>query len=95
MMEMSRVAGERDQLITLLLPLAEHVLDIILVHFREGCVVFFLTLFSSLDPSLCFLDLVVGCWRFLNVAVIFCTICFTTTKHCMGLVSVFGILFSL
>lgn len=36
MMEMSRVAGERDQLITLLLPLAEHVLDIILVHFREG-----------------------------------------------------------
>ncbi|CAK7343274.1 unnamed protein product [Dovyalis caffra] len=35
MMEMSRVAGERDQLITLLLPLAEHVLDIILVHFRE------------------------------------------------------------
>jgi nuclear pore complex protein Nup205 len=42
MMEMSRVAGERDQLITLLLPLAEHVLDIILVHFREGCVMFIL-----------------------------------------------------
>lgn len=35
MVEMCQIAGNRDQLITLLLPLAEHVLNIFLVHFRE------------------------------------------------------------
>ncbi|OVA00429.1 Nucleoporin Nup186/Nup192/Nup205 [Macleaya cordata] len=35
MVEMCQVAGNRDQLITLLLPLAEHVLNIVLVHFRD------------------------------------------------------------
>ncbi|XP_010250099.1 PREDICTED: nuclear pore complex protein NUP205 [Nelumbo nucifera] len=36
MVEMCQVAGNRDQLITLLLPLAEHVLNIILIHFRDS-----------------------------------------------------------
>ncbi|XP_042499811.1 nuclear pore complex protein NUP205 [Macadamia integrifolia] len=35
MVEMCQVAGNRDQLISLLLPLAEHVLNIILIHFRD------------------------------------------------------------
>ncbi|KAJ7956691.1 Nuclear pore complex protein [Quillaja saponaria] len=39
MVEMCRVVGNRDQLITLLLPLVEHVLNIMLVHFRESSVV--------------------------------------------------------
>ncbi|KAJ8753188.1 hypothetical protein K2173_017774 [Erythroxylum novogranatense] len=36
MVEMCRVAGSKDQLISLLLPLAEHILNIILVHFQDG-----------------------------------------------------------
>lgn len=35
MVEMCQVAGKRDQLITLLLPLAEHVLNVILIHFQD------------------------------------------------------------
>lgn len=35
MVEMCQVAGNRDQLITLLLPLVEHVLNIILIHFQD------------------------------------------------------------
>ena len=41
MVEMCQVAGNRDQLITLLLPLAEHVLNVILIHFQDGYVLFF------------------------------------------------------
>lgn len=36
MMEMGRIAGTRDQLITLVILLAENVLNIILVHFQES-----------------------------------------------------------
>ncbi|XP_058074466.1 nuclear pore complex protein NUP205 [Magnolia sinica] len=36
MVEMCQVAGNRDQLITLLLQLAEHVLNILLIHFQDG-----------------------------------------------------------
>ncbi|PIA65680.1 hypothetical protein AQUCO_00100883v1 [Aquilegia coerulea] len=36
MVEMCQIAGNRDQLIILLLPLAELVLNIFLVHFRDG-----------------------------------------------------------
>ncbi|GAV68346.1 hypothetical protein CFOL_v3_11849, partial [Cephalotus follicularis] len=39
MVEMCRVAGNRDKLITLLLPLAEHVLNIILVHFQDSSII--------------------------------------------------------
>lgn len=35
MVEMCRVAGNRDQLTTLLLQLAEQVLNILLIHFQE------------------------------------------------------------
>lgn len=35
MVEMCRVAGHRDQLTTLLLQLAEQVLNILLIHFQE------------------------------------------------------------
>lgn len=38
MVEMCQVAGNRDQLITLLLPLAEHVLNVILIHFQDGSI---------------------------------------------------------
>ncbi|KAK6945091.1 Nucleoporin Nup186/Nup192/Nup205 [Dillenia turbinata] len=38
MIEMCRVVGNRDQLITLLLPLAEHLLNVILLHFQEGSI---------------------------------------------------------
>ena len=41
MVEMCQVAGNRDQLITLLLPLAEHVLNVILIHFQDGYDLFF------------------------------------------------------
>ncbi|KAK8523521.1 hypothetical protein V6N13_113466 [Hibiscus sabdariffa] len=36
MVEMCQVAGNRDQLISLLLPLAEHVLNVILIHFQDS-----------------------------------------------------------
>ncbi|KAK7258456.1 hypothetical protein RIF29_24034 [Crotalaria pallida] len=36
MVEMCRVVGSRDQLIILLLPLSEHVLNIILIHLQES-----------------------------------------------------------
>ncbi|XP_077210823.1 nuclear pore complex protein (DUF3414) isoform X2 [Tasmannia lanceolata] len=36
MVEMCRIAGNRDQLITLLLQLSEHVLNILLVHFQDS-----------------------------------------------------------
>lgn len=39
---MCQVAGNRDQLITLLLPLAEHMLNITLIHFQDGYIPFFL-----------------------------------------------------
>lgn len=39
MVEMCQVAGKRDQLITLLLPLAEHVLNVILIHFQDSSIV--------------------------------------------------------
>lgn len=35
MMEMCHVAGNKDQLINLLLPLMDHVLNIILIHFQD------------------------------------------------------------
>lgn len=35
MLEMCHMAGNRDQLITLLLQLAERVLNILLIHFRD------------------------------------------------------------
>ncbi|XP_057969128.1 nuclear pore complex protein NUP205 isoform X2 [Malania oleifera] len=39
MVEMCQVAGNRDQLITLLLPLAEHVLNVIFIHFQDGSII--------------------------------------------------------
>ncbi|XP_022729594.1 nuclear pore complex protein NUP205 isoform X10 [Durio zibethinus] len=36
MVEMCQVAGNRDQLISLLLPLAEHMLNVILIHFQDS-----------------------------------------------------------
>ncbi|KAK9141697.1 hypothetical protein Syun_011097 [Stephania yunnanensis] len=36
MVEMCKLAGNRDQLIAVLLPLAEHVLNIILIHYQDG-----------------------------------------------------------
>lgn len=36
MVEMCQVAGNRDQLVTLLLPLAEQLLNVLLVHFQDG-----------------------------------------------------------
>ncbi|KAE8668521.1 NUP205 protein [Hibiscus syriacus] len=36
MVEMCQVAGNRDQLISLLIPLAEHVLNVILIHFQDS-----------------------------------------------------------
>lgn len=35
MVEMCQVVGHRDQLITLLLPLVEQVLNVILIHFQD------------------------------------------------------------
>lgn len=35
MVEMCQIVGNRDQLITLLLQLAEHVLNIILIHLQD------------------------------------------------------------
>ncbi|XP_021276501.1 nuclear pore complex protein NUP205 isoform X2 [Herrania umbratica] len=40
MVEMCQVAGNRDQLISLLLPLAEHMLNVILIHFQDSSGVF-------------------------------------------------------
>ncbi|XVF88378.1 hypothetical protein PTKIN_Ptkin19aG0046000 [Pterospermum kingtungense] len=40
MVEMCQVAGDRDQLISLLLPLAEHMLNVILIHFQDSSGVF-------------------------------------------------------
>lgn len=39
MVEMCQVAGNRDQLISLLLPLAEQILNIILMHFRDSSII--------------------------------------------------------
>lgn len=36
MVEMCRIAGNKDQLITLLLPLAEQVLNVLLIHFQDS-----------------------------------------------------------
>ena len=35
MVEMCQIVGDRDQLVTLLLLLAEHVLNVILTHFQD------------------------------------------------------------
>lgn len=35
MVEMCHVVGNRDQLITILLPLVEHVLNVFLSHFQD------------------------------------------------------------
>lgn len=35
MVEMCQVVGIRDQLITIVLPLVEHVLNIFLIHFQD------------------------------------------------------------
>lgn len=35
MVEMCQVVGIRDQLVTLLLPLVEHVLNVFLIHFQD------------------------------------------------------------
>ncbi|KAK8287192.1 hypothetical protein V6Z11_D07G041700 [Gossypium hirsutum] len=40
MVEMCQVAGNRDQLISLLLPLVEHVLNVIIIHFQDSSGVF-------------------------------------------------------
>ncbi|OMO81108.1 hypothetical protein CCACVL1_12606 [Corchorus capsularis] len=40
MVEMCQVAGNRDQLLSLLLPLAEQTLNVILIHFQDSSVVF-------------------------------------------------------
>lgn len=40
MVKMCQVAGNRDQLISLLLPLAEHVLNVIIIHFQDRCCLF-------------------------------------------------------
>ena len=40
MVEMCQVAGNRDQLISLLLPLAEQMLNVFLIHFQDRCFVF-------------------------------------------------------
>ncbi|KAK0571557.1 hypothetical protein LWI29_018060 [Acer saccharum] len=39
MVEMCQVAGNRDQLITLLLPLLEHILNVILIHFQDSSII--------------------------------------------------------
>lgn len=36
MLDMCELAGSRDNLITLQLPLAEHLLNVVLVHFQDG-----------------------------------------------------------
>lgn len=43
MVEMCHVVGNRDQLITILLPLVEHVLNVFLSHFQDryGSFLFF------------------------------------------------------
>ncbi|KAK9269394.1 hypothetical protein L1049_001167 [Liquidambar formosana] len=38
MVEMCEIAGNRDHLITMLLPLAEHLLNVILIHFQDGSI---------------------------------------------------------
>lgn len=45
MVEMCQIVGNRDQLITLLLQLAEHVLNIILIHLQDR----YTTLSSTID----------------------------------------------
>ncbi|KAK8343858.1 hypothetical protein V6Z12_A07G042900 [Gossypium hirsutum] len=40
MVEMCQVAGNRDQLISLLLPLVEHILNVIIIHFQDSSGVF-------------------------------------------------------
>jgi len=45
MVEMCQIVGNRDQLITLLLQLAEHVLNIILIHLQDR----YATLSSTID----------------------------------------------
>ncbi|XVF34671.1 hypothetical protein REPUB_Repub18cG0078900 [Reevesia pubescens] len=40
MVEMCQAAGNRDQLISLLLPLAEHMLNVILIHYQDSSGVF-------------------------------------------------------
>ncbi|KAG8487816.1 hypothetical protein CXB51_018635 [Gossypium anomalum] len=40
MVEMCQVAGNRDQLISLLLPLVEHILNVIIIHFPDSSGVF-------------------------------------------------------
>lgn len=42
MLEMCRIAGNRDQLLNLLLVLAENVANIILVHFQDGYASYYL-----------------------------------------------------
>lgn len=41
MVEMCQVVGIRDQLITLLFPIAEHVLKIMLVHLQDRYLIIF------------------------------------------------------
>lgn len=45
MMEMCQVAGNKDQLITLLLPLAENVLNILLIHLQDEYDFFFFSFY--------------------------------------------------
>lgn len=45
MVEMCKIVGSRDQLITLLLQLTEHVLNIILIHLQDR----YAALFSTID----------------------------------------------
>lgn len=52
MVEMCQVVGNRDQLISLLLPLVDQVLNVILIHFQdryELCFISNIFLFCNVD----------------------------------------------
>ena len=51
MVEMCQVAANRDQLTTVLLPLAEQVLNVILVHLQDRCAFLFL-IFHLIPPHI-------------------------------------------
>ncbi|PRQ28816.1 hypothetical protein RchiOBHm_Chr5g0007071 [Rosa chinensis] len=59
MVEMCHVVGNRDQLITMLLPLVEHVLNVFLSHFQYRHVGMDLIFFLP-SPALFFEEK--GCW---------------------------------
>lgn len=58
MVEMCQIVGYRDQLVTLLLLLAENVLNIILVHFQDGyaLIVLVLILVTAVVSSALLID---------------------------------------